>query len=377
MQGRILSGDNEGLRSKGEGARWNHFIFLRSLAGPFRRAERAVCRKPLNEVEAMEEMINPYGINRRIRYADAKRRSFHLDGYREGLPTLQIGTADVRLVPLPVRRALLPLRRSPVWLGAIPLVVHTVDGPFPKGAPIKCYARAGVLPRLLNCSEPLWGRCCTLALRKGMSYSGTDNETARLAQASYERNWEGHQVVEHLGVILDSRSLRFFITPRKIRRARQLSGKLLREVRNGRRWVSQKPLAYFCGVCVSLTLGMPWARYYTRSLYWEMSARRKRDARGRIRLSRQSIKDLQKWRELSRNELQGRPMVPPLLNAVIHSDAADLGYGGTWNVQDFRAGVDGLRSSQGIWDWRDRAKSISFRELKAIRLLLLEDLVQR
>lgn len=40
------------------------------------------------------------------------------------------------------------------------------------------------------------------------------------------------------------------------------------------------------------------------------------------------------------------------------------------NMDDMLPGVDGQYQSQGVWGWRDRAESISYRELKAIRMLL-------
>jgi len=177
-------------------------------------------------------------------------------------------------------------------------------------------------------------------------------------------------VIEHLGVLIDSEKMRFCVAPRKLEKVRRLSGRLLREAILGRRWVSKKALATFCGVCVSLTLGMPWARFYTRSLYWDMSSGRRRDSRGRMRLSHQSLRDLKKWKDLSKQELQGRPIFPSTPTAAMHTDAADVGYGGTLNAEDLSPGVDGNWRAQGILNWRDRAESISYRELKAIRLLL-------
>lgn len=43
--------------------------------------------------------------------------------------------------------------------------------------------------------------------------------------------------------------------------ARQMSKQLLKKCRLVRRWVSHKRLLRFCGVCVSLTLAMPWALF--------------------------------------------------------------------------------------------------------------------
>ena len=64
-------------------------------------------------------------------------------------------------------------------------------------------------------------------------------------------------------------------------------------------------------------------------------------------------------------------MVPPPLQPSIHSNAADMGYGGTLRFNNLEQGIDGQWHAQSIWDWRDRAHSISYRELKAIRKLLM------
>lgn len=187
----------------------------------------------------------------------------------------------------------------------------------------------------------------------------------------------GSPTIEHLGVHIDSTTMKFTVLPRKLEKVRRLAKKLLQEVRFGKRWVTRKSVAHFSGVCVSLTLAMPWARFYTRSLYWDMSSRRERDQRGRIRLSHQSVRDLRKWKKLSNQELAGRPMVPPSPSAAIHTDAADVGYGGTLNTTDLRPGVDGQWHAQGIWSWKDRAQSITLRELKAVRLMLTGSLGKR
>lgn len=157
-------------------------------------------------------------------------------------------------------------------------------------------------------------------------------------------------MVEHLGVVIDSRSMRFYTAPGHLRCVNSLARKLFSEVRYSRRGLNKKELAHFCNVCVSLTLAMPWSRFHTRALYWDMSKRGWKDVGRGVRLRHQSMKDLQKWRELSRNELEGHPMVPFTPSAAIHTDAAGVGYGGTLNVQDFRAGVNGPWRSQGTRD---------------------------
>lgn len=126
---------------------------------------------------------------------------------------------------------------------------------------------------------------------------------------------------------------------------------------------------YFCGFHVSLTLAMPWALFYTRALYWYMAYHRKQDGRERVRLIHQSIRDLQKWKCLSAQKLGGTPMLPTFPTASVHTDATDVGYGGTINLTYVFPVIQGQHQIQGIWACRDCAESITYRELKAIRLL--------
>ncbi len=129
---------------------------------------------------------------------------------------------------------------------------------------------------------------------------------------------------------------------------------LAQRIRRGRRWVSTESVRSFVGTCVSLTLAMPYARFYTRVLYCDMSRARRipfcsaqapsiirswtpRKYPGqnpprnghRCRLSYQSLRDLKVWKKLTGTDLEGRPIRPPIREAVTHSDAADAGYGGT------------------------------------------------
>lgn len=182
--------------------------------------------------------------------------------------------------------------------------------------------------------------------------------------------WRGAQVVDHLGVRVDTVSMRLTVLPHKVEHVRKLAKALLKQVRVGRRWVSASAVTTLCGTCISLSLALPWARFYTRSLYWDIGARRARDSRGRCRLSHQAIRDLGFWKRLAGPEIEGRPLVPPAAQAAMHTDAVDVGYGGTLNDRDLQPGAAGMWCDQGVWDWRDRAESITYRELKAIRKIL-------
>ena len=100
------------------------------------------------------------------------------------------------------------------------------------------------------------------------------------------------------------------------------------------------------GVCVSLTLAMPWAQLYNSSLYWDMSCSRPQDDRNRCRLSYQSIRDLLKWKLLTAQELSGRPMVPKQPIEAIHPNATDLSFGATVNTQYLRPRIPGQWAEQ-------------------------------
>jgi hypothetical protein len=85
--------------------------------------------------------------------------------------------------------------------------------------------------------------------------------------------WVGSTRVEHLGCVIDTDHMRFYIAPRKIAKVHGIAQASLRQARQGRRWVSRDRLRSFCGVCVSLSLAMPFARFYTRSLFDDMNRR--------------------------------------------------------------------------------------------------------
>ena len=171
--------------------------------------------------------------------------------------------------------------------------------------------------------------------------------------------WTESTLVEHLGVTIDTMKMSFYIAPRKVEKVQDLAKLLLSSVWSGRRLVKVRTRHHFCGVCVSLTLAMPWTRFYTRDLYWDKSARKSRDFWGRCRLSHQSVRDLGTWQRLSEEELSRRPMVPEPLEASLHTDALDMGYGGTLSFQSTKPEVDGQWSEQGVWNWKERAASIT------------------
>lgn len=69
---------------------------------------------------------------------------------------------------------------------------------------------------------------------------------------------------------LDTEQMKLFISEKKLSKVCALSKKVLLLVQHNLQMVSLKLLRHFCGVCVSLTLGLPLAIFYTRSIFFDM-----------------------------------------------------------------------------------------------------------
>ena len=178
----------------------------------------------------------------------------------------------------------------------------------------------------------------------------------------------GATELEHLGFMVSTLTMKFTVTPSKQRRMRRLAGKLLRQASQGRGLVSADLLSSFCGSAVSLTLAVPLARFYSRSLYkclWQRSPELRGKGRTRVRLTKAGRRDLKFWRGLGP---EGRCMQTADTILCVHSDAADVGWGGTIG-KDMAPGSAGSEM-QGLWNAEERAKTIAWRELKALRLVL-------
>jgi hypothetical protein len=172
-----------------------------------------------------------------------------------------------------------------------------------------------------------------------------------LARRPTKGKRNGSTRVEHLGCVIDTESMRFYIAPRKMAKVRDLARAILRQAQKGRRWVSSDRLRCFCGVCVSLSLTMPVARFYTTSLFEDLT-RKTRSSRAsrngsRCRLSHQATRDLKTWMRLVTVAEEGRPIRPLATNGIMHTDVADVGFGGTLSLTG-NPGDPGTWQDQGI-----------------------------
>lgn len=102
----------------------------------------------------------------------------------------------------------------------------------------------------------------------------------------------------------------------------------MRQTRQSRGMASAAMLASLCGMAVLLTLVVPLARFYLRSLHncSTCAKREKDDESARVRLRKAVRKDLGLWRKIGTERLC---MLKSIKDFCTHSDAADLSYGGT------------------------------------------------
>ena len=178
---------------------------------------------------------------------------------------------------------------------------------------------------------------------------------------------EGATALDHLGFHVSTITMRFTVPEAKQTKLRSMAGKLLRQSTHGKGFVSAAALKTLCGTAISLTLAVPLARFHTRSLYDVLAqSRYERDlGRARVRLNRTARKDLNFWRHLGP---EGRCMRERTPDACTHSDAADIGWGGTFG-RNMIPGSDG-KGVQGLWNVEETNKTIAYRELRALRLVL-------
>jgi hypothetical protein len=148
----------------------------------------------------------------------------------------------------------------------------------------------------------------------------------------------------------------------------------------GRRYVSAAKLSSFAGLCVHLTLSMPYARFDTREIYWDLARNQKTSCQSKqdtgCRLSHQILRDLRVWQQIKGTEKKGRPIPPCRPDLYLHSDTADMGYGGTLGATG-APGECGLREVEGVWVSKDRSESITYRELRAVCMLLMGNLGEK
>jgi hypothetical protein len=158
-------------------------------------------------------------------------------------------------------------------------------------------------------------------------------ELLGLIASEKKSHWELTQEIEHLGLLVDSRRGLFLVPPAKVQRLKSLASILTAHARTHRRWVSARRLASFAGLAQSVHLACSPARFFTRSLHFDLATRRSWNAD--VRLSAQTLRDLDWWRKFD-DQYQHRALWRPTTTLTMWTDAAGGsrgGWGGLLNAQ--------------------------------------------
>ena len=170
--------------------------------------------------------------------------------------------------------------------------------------------------------------------------------------------WEPCQRLEHLGLEVDTEKGLFLVPPQKLRELERQAKAVLAIAAGNRRLVRVRTLAAFVGYAQSVELACPAARFYLRALHDVMATRANWEAN--VRLSRQAMRDLRWWLQISTADVSRAIWRPPT-DRTLHTDASRLAWGGV---------LDGTVPAQGMWRGRDRGRHINYLELMAVYLSL-------
>ena len=166
--------------------------------------------------------------------------------------------------------------------------------------------------------------------------------------------WEPTQRLEHLGLDVDTEAGLFRVPPEKLKRLMQQAKAIRAMAAREARLVPVRLLAGFVGYAQSVYLACPAARFYLRSLHDVMSTRANWDAR--VRLSRQSLRDLRWWEQLGFADVSRAIWRAPT-DRTLHCDASHLAWGGV---------LDGTVPASGMWTGRSCGRHINYLELLAV-----------
>lgn len=167
------------------------------------------------------------------------------------------------------------------------------------------------------------------------------------------------QVGEFLGFIVDLKQGLFLVPRAKVDNLMEL----LHIVKDESHFISARVVAKVTGTIISMGLALgPVARLFTRHLYQVQNSVLSLSCR--VALSGEALSEIQFWIDNFSNFV-GQPIwhSSPAIDVISYSDASSTGWAG-YIVQL------GQSVARGDWDDSDRDQSSTYRELKAVRLVL-------
>jgi len=165
----------------------------------------------------------------------------------------------------------------------------------------------------------------------------------------------------YLGFRIDTRKGLFLLTPRRVCKLSKSAHSILRMQASGARRVPARALAAFQGLAQSCWLALPRTRCWLRSSYDDLT--QMTSWRSSVRLSKQSVHDVQQFTRLKNSKYVGRAIWLKPETAELSSDAGPYGWGGKlWKPVS-------LAPAWGFWSAAEAEIHITWRELRTVRLL--------
>lgn len=173
--------------------------------------------------------------------------------------------------------------------------------------------------------------------------------------------WNPTQRIEHLGMLVDTVQGIFQVTERKLQQLRATGQKLLAYARSHCRRVLKRDLASMVGLAIFCYPAVLPARFYCRAIYDCLGTNR--EWTGSVVLSRQAVKDIRWWMELSSSDHNGGPIWSPTASVTASTDSSLFGWGGTLQAPEYR-------EARGFWTAAERGTHINCLELRAVTRLV-------
>ena len=225
--------------------------------------------------------------------------------------------------------------------------------------PLVSYWRGNAKKLLMYMDDGIGAAASETAASQLATEVKNDLDRSGLMVNAEKSDFQPRQCGEFLGYTLNLRIGQFQVPKHKTDGLQSL----LLDALTVSKFITARSLAKITGVIISMGLALgPVARLFTRSLYRAQNSVPSLCCK--VSISEEAFRELIFWRDNFR-ELDGQPMwqSSPRTDVISYSDASSTGWGG-YVVQL------GNAVARGHWQEEDAGRSSTFRELKAIRLVL-------
>lgn len=151
-------------------------------------------------------------------------------------------------------------------------------------------------------------------------------ERLGLTRQPTKGQWTGLNWIHHLGLRIETEGGDGIIrvTPQRVGKIRRLARELIHRAHRNRRLVPARQLASFVGLVQSCYLAIPVAQLFCRELNFNLAE--KSSWTGNVRLSRQSLRDLDWWVDMPL-KWNGRQIHQSAVTQLMWTDASDFAWG--------------------------------------------------